>query len=612
MRKPRLMLIGLDSVSLSLLETYRKHCPTIMRFRREAASGSALPCFPVYTPTNWAALASGADPATTLAAGWARRVGATQRSTFDGRALPCDRIFDSASRVGLKSLALCYPTAYPTRHPSQTALAPLDRGLVSNSLAHGRILPVEWRNNAFAFTLVERQTSASAAALAKKAGATEDGADTAERKRESETRETQTWIFRKGPQRFTLGLSSDPDGASVELCPEEWSAPIPVRIHSPGRSGKCVARVMVFDRGRRLAISEAYDIGLLGMPAKTARDIYRRLGPPTEHSCLFGHMTRLFDEGKEDPIITRLAHKDLEAQARWVVDAATYVQQHEGFDVFYLHHHYPDSVLHAFLNASEGSKAYSKRQQKFARMAVARCLAICDDLVAKLLHLAGPQTTVLLVSDHGVVTNRYACNVTARLAETGLLAHRADGSIDHPKSAAWPSTKAGTIVGTWIDVNAKEDTKRYEQLQARVIDALLDWKTDTGERVIALALRRKDAHLLGYSDHHCGDVAFHFNSGFAWGGRRHQPIAPDHRNSNHGPQMPVTFCNTSDNMAFYMLRGPHVKRGYRRNNSLRGYIRIEDIVPTICVASGVSAPADATGCVRNDLLKPTRGTRPAP
>jgi predicted AlkP superfamily phosphohydrolase/phosphomutase len=70
MHQPRLMVIGLDSVSLTLLDRFKNSCPNIQAFLRRGASGRALPCFPVYTPTNWAALSTGADSSTTGAEGW--------------------------------------------------------------------------------------------------------------------------------------------------------------------------------------------------------------------------------------------------------------------------------------------------------------------------------------------------------------------------------------------------------------------------------------------------------------------------------------------------------------------------------------------------------------
>jgi hypothetical protein len=278
------------------------------------------------------------------------------------------------------------------------------------------------------------------------------------------------------------------------------------------------------------------------------------------------------------------------------------------YDVFYLHHHYPDNVMHSFLAAAEGVGDFTSRQRHMAREAIETCLEICDCLVAGLIRLAGRDTTILLVSDHGDVPNRYAASLANRLIETGLTVRGKEGKTDRTKSVAWPSER----VGTWVEVNAERGTKRYEELQGAVIDVLLDWKTDAsspganefagGERVVALALRRKDAHVLGYYGAECGDVVFHYNSGFFWGLARGAPsVVRCAGGANHGPQMPVTFSKLSDNMAFFVMTGPGVRRNLRWDTDKQGYIRLVDMVPTMCHISGVPAPRNVTGAVRYEF-----------
>jgi hypothetical protein len=592
MHQPKLMVIGLDSVSLTLLERFRDSCPNIQAFLRRGASGRALPCFPVYTPTNWAALSTGADSSTTGAEGWYNETAGTRLSTFDRRAILCDTIFDAAARARLRTLAISYPTGYPVAGRLNYVLAPLDRGLVSNCLARGRVLDVSFDSRGrFSFTLVEEQPVGSGAARAKAVGATEDGANSAGRQRRTTAGPRQAWLFQVRKDRYKFGRSADPDRAELNLRSERWSPPIRVRLDVPGRPGRCNVRVMVFDGGRRVAISEAYDVGMLGAPAAFARAIYDRLGPPTEHSVFFGQFWQMFRAGRPDPVITRLMHQDMAAQADWIARAAVLAQQLAPFDVFYLHHHYPDSVLHHGLAAAEGSTAFTPAQRALARKAIAECLRICDRLVARLLKLAGPRTTVLLVSDHGTAANRYGVNLNARLIECGLAVRAANGKVDASKSCVCKSRR----VDTWLTVKARPQSRRYQQLQDRVIDALLDWK--------ALALRRKDAHLLGYHGQDCGDVVFHYNSGFAWSAcPPDRTTIPDRTDSNHGPQMPVTFSKLSDNLAFFGLRGPGIRRSLRWDAGTRGHVRLVDLLPTACSASGVPIPRNCTGAVRWELL----------
>jgi predicted AlkP superfamily phosphohydrolase/phosphomutase len=600
MKKPKLMVIGLDSIGLSLLDHFAKHCPTLTGLMAKGASGHAIPSFPIYTPTNWAALSTGADSSTTGAEGWFNEDSGRRLSTFDRRAIACETIFESAAREDLKTLALAYPSSHPTREDTNMVLGPLDRGLVSNCLVPGRIEQLKYRKKAASFTLLQAPKAASGAAIAKSVGATEDGADVRGKARSAAADTIKAWVFPSGKTSWKLGFSAEAKKAEVKLTPQKWSDPIPVSVHVPDRPGQCVLRVMIFDEGKRVAVSEAYDIGALGKPAELAQEVYDELGPPTEHSVFYTEMCRLFAAGREDSTITELARRDLEAQGDWIVSAARLVQRKNPWDVFYLHYHYPDNVLHRYLPAAEGRRGYSRKQQILAVAAIGMCLEICDRLVARLLKLAGSDTTVLCVSDHGNVPNRYGCDIHRRLIETGIVVLTKKGHVSRQKSLAWVSDR----VSTWIDVNAKPGTRRYLDIQNKVIDALLDWRTDKGERVVALALKRKDSHLLGYYGRNCADVTFHYNSGFAWGGTAEgESVTENRAGANHGPQMPVTFSKISDNMAFFILKGPGVHKGLRRDFEAEGPVRVVDLLPTICHLSGVPCPKDATGAVRRDLLK---------
>jgi len=600
MNRLRLMVIGLDAVSLSLLDAFRQSCPAIRKVMREGTTGRALPCFPVYTPTNWAALSTGAGPAGTGAAGWENRYTGELMSTFDRRAIQCDTIFDAAARAKLKTLAIAYPSAHPTRSRSNMVLAPLDNALVSNCLVRGKILPVEFDGaGRFGFVLLEAPEAASGAALARAVGATEDGASLSGPKRRASVRTVRAYLFRSGRNCWKLGFTSNQAAARVSLRSEVWSEPIPIRVETPGRPGRCVVRVVVFDGGRRLAVSEAYDIGALGKPAALARTVYERLGPPIEHSVFFGKMYDLFGEGTEDRPVARLARRELTEQVDWIVKAASLTQEICPYDVFYLHYHHPDTALHRYLAAAEGSRAFSRKQQAVARAEIRMRLKLCDRVVAGLLRLAGRETTVLLVSDHGVVPSRYRTDLTRRLVETGLTTLRKGGAIDRTRSLAWRDEH----VLTWVRVNARRDSRRYREIQAKVIDALLDWKTDRGERVVAAALRRKDSHLLGYEGEECADVTFHYNSGFSWFGDPARAMQEEACECNHGPQMPVSFSKLSDNMAFFTLKGPRFGAGRRWDEDIKGHIRLVDLVPTMCHAAGVPSPRGATGAVRHELLK---------
>src|SRR5690606_12148826 len=62
--KKRLVVIGFDSISLSVLQEFvrRGALPTVARLIEQGCVTQTWPCFPMETGTNWASLATGASP----------------------------------------------------------------------------------------------------------------------------------------------------------------------------------------------------------------------------------------------------------------------------------------------------------------------------------------------------------------------------------------------------------------------------------------------------------------------------------------------------------------------------------------------------------------------
>ena len=596
MKKPSLMVIGLDSVSLTLLDAFAKHCPNIRKLMRQGTTGRAVPCFPVYTPTNWAALSTGADPGATAAAAWHNERAGQRLSTFDRRAIMCETIFDSAARDGLTTLALFYPTAWPAGSRNNMVLAPLDKGLVSNCVVPGRIVDVKLdAGGQFRFDLLLPPEAMSGASLAKAVGATEDGASLSGKGRRTVVNKATQMVISHSGGKWTFsgaGLSG------VALVPGKWSEPLTATAESSGRRARCMVRIMLMAGGRRVAISEAYDVGRLLAPAELAKEALSRLGPPIEHSVFFARMNQDFAAGRLDKEIETLTHADMDAQADWIADAAELAMKRRPFDVFYLHHHYPDSVLHHYLCAAEGLSPFSKAQQAFARRTLARCLETCDALVGRLAAMAGPKTTVLLVSDHGTVSNRYSVNIKNRLVDSGLTKLAKDGSVNIKASLAYVGN-----VQTWVHVNAAPGSRRYEELQEKVIDSLLDWRSPEGKRVVALALRRKDSHLLGYFGPESGDVTFHYNAGFSWFGKGPRSVYPDTSGANHGPRYAIDRDGPFGQYVHVRAEGPGVpaRRAGGRQRAAGGH----GADGLLCLRRPRAEERDGRGQARFDDL--TRG-----
>ena len=587
----KMMLIGLDSASLTIMEHFSAHCPTIQNQMKLGVSGRAMPGLPVYTPTNWANLCTGAIASVSGQEGWRKVVDGYEYHSFHSKTYNCETIFDACNKNGIYSLAVSYPGSYPVPGEYNMAILPLQRGLEGNILMQGRIIPVDAALS-MSFTLPGAGEGMDVAVS--------DGANDTDNQDLNFTivSAQAELILKDGGGELTVCYAGG-SKSIFQIEPDAWSDTITIYMQAGDMSKKCGIRVNLFDDGKQLAISGLYDMDNIAAPLKLAQDIENQLGMPiTEQSPFIAEMISLFKKGGECPAINKMAHKDVFENIDFIMNAARIAEKQQPYEVFYIHYHFLDNMLHHVLQAAEESAAYTKQQHRIAQDIVKLAIEACDYAVKKLLELTNKGTNVLIVSDHGHAPNKYGVNITNRLVETGLCVKKADGAVDKQKSKAWLSG----LVSLWIDVNAERGSDEYIKIQEEAIDAMLDWKTPSGKRIVAAAFKRKDSHFLGYQGPRCGDVTLHLNTGFAWTATGDDVFCEDLKSSNHGPQMPVTFTKVSDNLAYFCLTGPQVNKNMRWDEEERGYIYLTDFVPTLCHFSGIPTPINATGAVRRELF----------
>ena len=96
--------------------------PNFSRLLHEGTVNQTCPSFPVWTPTNWATLSTGAHTGTHSVSTWQTILGKKARGggrvrlvdSFDGRANNAERIWYALERSGYKSVAVHYPGAHPS------------------------------------------------------------------------------------------------------------------------------------------------------------------------------------------------------------------------------------------------------------------------------------------------------------------------------------------------------------------------------------------------------------------------------------------------------------------------------------------------------------------
>ena len=113
----KIYAFGMDGFIVPMMKRFAAEgaLPYFEHLLREGTVNQTLPSFPVWTPTNWATLSTGAHTGTHGVTRWRVEVAPGQRiDSFDGRANNAERIWNALERAGMQSVAVHYPAAHPS------------------------------------------------------------------------------------------------------------------------------------------------------------------------------------------------------------------------------------------------------------------------------------------------------------------------------------------------------------------------------------------------------------------------------------------------------------------------------------------------------------------
>ena len=152
-----------------------------------------------------------------------------------------------------------------------------------------------------------------------------------------------------------------------------------------------------------------------------------------------------------------------------------------------------------------------------------------DRYLGKFLHYLDEGWTIFIVSDHAQVCPEYdppligegnAVNVRL-LQELGFTALKHDENGEELREIDWEKTKAVNIgMNIWLNIKGRDkfgcvDPKDQYQVEEEIMTALYGYRDpQSSQRVIALALRNKDAILLGLGGPECGDIIIWLAAGY--------------------------------------------------------------------------------------------------
>lgn len=621
--------------------------PNFSRLLREGTVNQTLPSFPVWTPTNWATLSTGAHTGTHGVSTWRTTIEpgppAKQVNSFDGRANNADRIWNALERAGLKGVAVHYPGA----HPSGVQLGYVVDGFGSpghNSTEFEVAAAQAYTTDPAAVSDVAMGHDGSALSGPRSVElipplAAAEGWTNLPTSASTPLATSFVLHARLGgdSNRFHL-LALDSRGAGYDrllICRSrdaadvvaaancgEWSDWAIESFRIEGRAQQASVRFKALELssdGSRLKLYRTqvtYTDGYTYGDAELAAQLLERFGPYQEHASMTPYTSGMVDFDT--------ALEECEYQGLWFADVANYMLHEKECSYFTCHWHLYDYLNHIHLaDVDPVCPGFNSDTKEKYLDYFRRAYQVGDRVLGRMYQAAdaannnGCEVHVGIVSDHGAYPDLRIANIRKFLYDQGFLVLKSGESAiaeDQdvvPEDIDWDKTSAYLARrGFDITINAPPGPA-FDAIERKLLTALRTWvDTEKEQTVVAIALPKRDAYLLGQWGDQCGDVIFAWDHdyvsgyytqwlGIEGGGNVGAPIV---YGAHHGGFIP-TDNGFSSTYGSCLLSGPGLKQGYERAVEKLGYIHAVDVVPTFCHILGVEPPAQSQGAVARDLFQ---------
>ena len=216
------------------------------------------------------------------------------------------------------------------------------------------------------------------------------------------------------------------------------------------------------------------------------------------------------------------------------------------------------------------------------------------------MHLLDEGWTLTLMSDHAQVCPTYDAPLIGDITginirimqELGLTALKVDENGKEMKEIDWTKTYAVAQRANHIYLNLKSrydhgiiDPEDQYEWEEEIMTRLYSYKHPVSQkRIIALALRNKDAVLLGLGGPECGDIIYFNAEGY---------------NYDHGESLGTCYGEADTSVCpIFIAAGKGFKEGFETDR----VIRQVDFAATIAAVGGVRMPRQCEGAPVYQIL----------
>ena len=279
--------------------------------------------------------------------------------------------------------------------------------------------------------------------------------------------------------------------------------------------------------------------------------------------------------------------------ADWQKDSLKYLIENGDYEAIFSHYHNVDIQQHKLIDFLSEERGINKLPVSFYEDAIAEVYKQADYYLGAFLPYLDQGWTIMIVSDHGLVGSEHIpahigdmCGINVGvMKELGYTVMKKDENGNELREIDWTKTRAVQNQGTSIYINLKgrfetgivDPADKYE-LEEQIMTDLYGYRhPTTGKRVVAMALRNRDARLLGCGGPRSGDI-------ICWTAEGYNYPHTDALSTCYG------MSDTSASPIF-IAAGDGIKEGYYTERCIREV----DVAPTAAVLGGVRMPKTCEG-----------------
>ncbi len=321
--------------------------------------------------------------------------------------------------------------------------------------------------------------------------------------------------------------------------------------------------------------------------------LYKKVAENVGHPCLPALLG-----GADKQLLEECMIGAWDAVLNWNANAINYLIEAEDYDVIFSQVHNVDAQGHMFLKNLKKRENSRLSEEEYAHVLELGYLQT-DEYIGKYMHLLDKGWTLVVISDHAqccpehrphMIGDMSGVNVRV-MEQLGYTAVKKDENGNDLYEIDWENTRAIQNRGNHIYLNIKGrdkhgivDPEDQYELEEQIMTDLYGLRDEeTGKRIIALALRNRDAVLLGQGGPESGDILFWNAEGY---------------NYDHCDILSTTYGYAGTSVSpIFIGAGSGLKQGYTDR-----IIRQVDLVPTLAVLGGVRMPAQCEGAPVYQIL----------